>query len=329
MSHQFKNFASLRKERFNWLPFILGTIPVAISFFVIKEFVTNRKITDHLEPRNVPVLTQHEMFCIQAQAAFRTISYRCDNAPYLTLLHDYQKHILSYRQTDPKILKGRDVILIDKLFRQFPRYASELLDDPQGNAELPELPLTPYIMGLKTNMPVHKEPVKPHEPALVNNPATFGLFTQFSAEDLRKVVEIYETGAVDHALFYANNPLILRKSDRTVSNEIIEKWKTRNQDIASFVKRITLTGTELNENGISYENFKSEITDFFLSGMPPKILFPFLMLAITRSYVLTITGLLLLISLSLYEEEIMIINNFCQDVTRYTSYYYFTYLSKL
>lgn len=191
------------------------------------------------------------------------------------------------------------------------------------------MPLTPYIMGLKTNMPVHKEPVKPHEPALVNNPATFGLFTQFSAEDLRKVVEIYETGAVDHALFYANNPLILRKSDRTVSNEIIEKWKTRNQDIASFVKRITLTGTELNENGISYENFKSEITDFFLSGMPPKILFPFLMLAITRSYVLTITGLLLLISLSLYEEEIMIINNFCQDVTRYTSYYYFTYLSKL
>jgi len=202
------NFASLKEGEFKWVPLILGTVPFAFVMWYLyatRDFNRNSNFTSPAD------YSEHQLFSIQAEKVFRKISKRRDNTPYPTLLHDYQAHILSYRQIPPNILTERDVVYIDKLLKRFPSYAADLLDNPA----VPNVtPLSsPYVVGVKSSVPdlvpednpkipprAPKSDVKPVKEQIPGEPIAFRMFADFDKHDLHELANVYNSGDIDRAL---------------------------------------------------------------------------------------------------------------------------------
>ena len=323
LSKQWKNFASLKEGEFKYIPLLLGTVPVALLMWLFYEY--REEWSD--DTRAIEYYTQFQIFSNQAQKVFQKISARCDNAPYPTLLHDYQRHVLSYRQISPKILHKRDVVLIDKLFMKFPVYAAELLDNP---AVRHVAPLTsPYIVGLKSENDSTKNDINLQKLTEGEELPIFRMFAEFGMHDLEQLVHIYNSEQADRALFFINNPSILRQSSNLqVTNQAVAKWLTRDDDFSSYLTYIN-SAMRNNEGKMSIDQVMATISDQFVNVLCIKTLYPLLVVSImrnTRRYGISLYALQLYIAVLLYDPEIKKIDKICNGIGLYSFYLYICYV---
>lgn len=129
---------------------------------------------------------------------------------------------MSARKTPPSVIKMRDVIRIDSLFKRFPAYAAELLNSPIAQAAA-------YTLGQKADISSTKTTTVT-QPTVVNYQAA-----HFDRVYLEEVVKLYLKGEKDRALFLMNNPEALtehRKSagrnnvTPTQSSALSSAWNT-------------------------------------------------------------------------------------------------------
>jgi len=192
LSRQRKNFASLWEGEFKWATMAVGIFSVPLFFIAL--YGNRESLSDTMgraaARKNI---TQRELFNQEGQKLFAQISARCDDATYSTILADYRAHILSARKTPPSVIKTRDVIRIDALFKRFPTHAAELLNSPIAQA-------VGYTLGQKDDVS-STETTSVAQPTVVNYQAA-----HFDRVDLEAVVKLYLKGEKERALFLMNNP---------------------------------------------------------------------------------------------------------------------------